>query len=103
MANMIVTEFLGPKRAGGQVPAAYGPLASQTVAIGGSSAATPNALSASTALIQVYAEADCNICIAAAPDASTGVIIPMGAGQCSYFTVDPTSAMKVAVIERTVS
>lgn len=102
MANIVVTEFLGTWSIG-QVQAAYGPLASQTVAIGGSTAATTNAMNGSTALIRVYAEADCNIVIAAAPNASTGIIIPMAAGQYDYFSVDPGSAMKVACIARTVS
>lgn len=102
MANIVVTELLGTRSAA-NIQAAYGPLASQTVAIGGSTAATTNAMNGSTALIRVYAEADCNIVIAAAPNASTGIIIPMAAGQYDYFSVDPGSAMKVACISRTVA
>ena len=102
MANIVVTEFLGTRSAG-QVQAAYVPLASQAVAIGGSTAATTNAMNGSTALIRVYAEADCNITIATAPNASTGIIIPMAAGQYDYFSIDPGSAMKVACISRTVA
>jgi len=102
MANIIVSEFLGTLRIG-QVQAANGPLASQTVAIGGASAATTNAMNGLTALIRVYAEADCNITIAAAPNAGTGIIIPLAAGQYDYFAVDPGTSMKVACIARTVA
>lgn len=102
MANIIVTEFSGTQ---GQVgmQAATTPIASQTVAIGGSSAATTNAFNAATSLIRVYAEADCNIAIAAAPNASTGIIIPLAAGQYDYFGVGINAAMKVACVSRTVA
>jgi len=102
MANIIVTEFRGTWSIG-QIQAAYGLLASQSVAIGGSTAATTNAMNASTVLIRVYAEADCNITIAAAPNASTGIVIPLAAGQYDYFTIDPGASMKVAVVSRTVA
>jgi len=102
MANIIVTEFLGTRSAG-QIQAAFGQIASQTVAIGDRTDATTNACNGSTALIRVYAEADCNIAIATAPNASTGIVIPLAAGQYDYFSVDPGSAMKVACIERTVA
>ena len=102
MANIIVTEFLSTMQAG-QIQAALRPIASQTVAIGGASAATSNACNGSTALIRVYAEADCNITIAAAPNAGTGIIIPLAAGQYDYFAVEPGTAMKVACIARTVA
>jgi hypothetical protein len=102
MANIVVTEFIGTLRAG-QTQAGYAPLASQSVAIGGSTAATTNPCNGSTALIRVYAEADCNIAIAAVPNASTGIIIPLAAGQYDYFAVEPGSAMKVACISRTVA
>jgi hypothetical protein len=104
MANVIITEFAGPVRSNGDIPAAYlPPLASQTVAIGGASAPTPNAFNNATSVIMIYAEADCNVVVAAAPNAGTGIIIPMGAGDRDYFTVMPGSAMKAAVIARTVS
>jgi len=102
MANIVVTEFRGTWSIG-QIQAAYGPLASQIVAIGATTAATTNAMNGSTVLIRVYAEADCNITIAAAPNASTGVIIPLAAGQYDYFAVEQGSAMKVACIARTVA
>jgi len=102
MANIIVTEFRGTWDVG-RVQAAYNPLASQTVAIGGSSAATTNAMNGLTVLLRVYAEADCNIAIAATPDAGTGIAIPLAAGQYDYFAVEPASAMKVACIARTVA
>jgi hypothetical protein len=102
MANLIVTEFIAAFRAG-ELQAGFSPVASQTVAIGGSTAATTNACNGSTGLIRVYAEADCNIAIAAAPNAGTGIIIPLAAGQYDYFAVDPGTAMKVAVISRTVA
>ncbi len=102
MANIIVTEFTGHQGQTG-IQAATLPLASQSVAIGGSTAATTNAFNAATSLIRVYAEAECNITIAASPNASTGVIIPLAAGQYDYFGVGLNSAMKVACIARTVS
>ena len=102
MANIIVTEFNGTSQ-DGRVQAAYFPLASQTVAIGGASAATTNACNAKTSAIRVYSEADCNIAIAASPNASSGIIIPLAAGQYDYFAVDPGTAMKVACIARTVA
>lgn len=102
MPNIVVTEFLGSSIFG-QIQAARGPLASQSVAIGGSTAATTNAMQSPTALIRVYAEADCNITIATAPNASTGIVIPLAAGQYDYFAVDQGSAMKVACISRTVA
>jgi len=102
MANIIVTEFRGTWDIG-RTQAAYYPLASQTVAIGATTAATTNAVNGLTALIRIYAEADCSVAIAAAPNASTGIIIPLAAGQYDYFAVEPGSAMKVACIERTVS
>lgn len=110
MANIIVTEFAGIQGQNGQqvheqsgIQAAIGPIASQAVAIGGSTAATANACNALTSLIRVYAEADCNITIAAAPNAGTGVVIPLAAGQYDYFGVSLGSSMKVAVISRTVA
>lgn len=102
MANIIVSEFLGTLRAG-QTQAGYGPIASQSVAIGGSTAETTNAMNGSTGLIRVYAEADCNITIATAPNAGTGIIIPLAAGQYDYFAVETGSQMKVACISRTVA
>lgn len=102
MANIVVTEFAGTQGQVG-IQAATTPIASQTVAIGGSSAATTNAFNAATSLIRVYAEADCNITIAAAPNASTGIIIPMAAGQYDYFGVGINASMKVACISRTVA
>lgn len=102
MANMIVTEFLGTSQ-DGRVQAAYLPLASQTVAIGATTAATTNALNARTGVILIYAEAACNVVIAAAPNAGTGIIIPFGAGDRDYFSVDPGTSMKVACISRTVA
>lgn len=102
MANLIVTEFRGTRNRG-EVQAAFVPLASQIVAIGGASAATTNGCGNSTTLVRVYAEADCNITIAAAPNAGTGIVIPLAAGQYDYFSVIPGEAMKVACIARTVS
>lgn len=102
MANIIVTEYRGTWSIG-QTQAAYGPLASQTVAIGGASAATTNAMNGSTGLVHVFAEADCNITIATAPNAGTGIIHPLAANHFDYFAVEPGSAMKVACIARTVS
>ena len=102
MANLIVTEFAGMHSQNG-IQAATTPIASQTVAIGGSTAATTNAFNAAASLIRVYAEADCNITIAASPNASTGIIIPLAAGQYDYFGVGLNSGMKVACIARTVA
>lgn len=102
MANIIITEFRGTWDLG-RTQAAYNPLASQTVAIGATTAATTNACKGLTTLVRVYAEADCNIAIASAPDAGTGILIPLAAGQYDYFAVEPASAMKVACISRTVA
>jgi len=102
MANVIITEFSGTALFG-DAQAARNPLAAQTVAIGATTAATTNACNAATGLLRIHAEATCNIVIAPAPNAGTGIIIPMGAGHTDYFNVDPGTAMKVAVIARTVS
>lgn len=102
MANIVVTEFLGTW-SNGVAQAAFGPLASQSVAIGATTAATTNALNGSTIIIRVYAEADCNIVIATAPNAGTGIIISLAAGQYDYFAVEAGSQMKVACIARTVA
>ena len=102
MANIIVTEFAGVHSQNG-IQAATGPIASQTVAIGGSTAATANACNAATSLLLIFAEADCNVVIAASPNASTGIIIPFAANQRDYIGIAAGSAMKVACISRTVA
>ena len=102
MPNVIITEYIGSFRSG-QTQAAFGPLASQTVAIGASNAVCTNAAHAGTGLLRIFAEADCNVTIAADPNAGTGIVIPLTAGQYDYFTVEPGTGMKVAVISRTVA
>lgn len=101
MANLIITEFIGTIRAG-QIQAPYGVLASQSVAIGGTTAAS-STVNKDAGLLRLFAEADCSAVIAADPDAGTGIIVPLTTNQYDYIAIEPGSSMKVAVITRTVA
>jgi len=99
MANLHITEFdrLAVSANNGPVVqiASMPPLAEQTVAIGGSSAAS-SAFNASTRFVCLTPKADCHIQIGAAPTATTS-LLPLTAGQAYYFGVTP--GHKVAVIQ----
>ena len=99
MANLHITEFdrLAVSANNGPVVqiASMPPLAEQTVAIGGSSAAS-SAFNASTRFVCLTPKADCHIQIGAAPTATTS-LLPLTAGQVYYFGVTP--GHKVAVIQ----
>lgn len=99
MANLHITEFdrLAVSANNGPVVqiASMPPLAEQTVAIGGSSAAS-SAFNASTRFVCLTPKADCHIQIGATPTATTS-LLPLTAGQVYYFGVTP--GHKVAVIQ----
>lgn len=102
MAVVYITEFASTGSASQElVPAAKLPaLASQVVAIGGASTAVTNAFQAGTTLIRVNADAPCSIAFGAAPTA-TATSMRMSGGATEYFVVDPSSALKIAVITNT--
>jgi hypothetical protein len=98
MATLYVSEFA---RIGGSSIAQIvsgKPLASQTVAIGGESAATSNAFGAGTAIIRVHTDAVCSVMIGSAPTA-VATAMRMAADQTEYFEVAPGD--KIAVISNT--
>ena len=101
MAVVYITEFAGTGSASQElVPAAKLPaLASQTVAIGGSSAVSA-AFQTGTTLVRVNADAPCSIAFGATPIA-TAASMRMSGGSTEYFVVDPSSALKIAVITNT--
>jgi hypothetical protein len=74
------------------------PVAEQTVAIGGASAACTNAFGTYTRLIRVHVDAICHIAIGAAPTATTSKK-RMAAGQTEYFAVN--GGWKIACITGT--
>ncbi len=99
MANLHITEFdrLAVSANNGPVVqiASMPPVAEQTVAIGGSSAAS-SAFNVATRFVCLTPKADCHIQIGAAPTATTS-LLPLTAGQAYYFGVTP--GHKVAVIQ----
>ena len=98
MATLYVSEYDGvaPGGSGGAAQVAPGkPLASQTVAIGGTSAAVTNAFSAGTKIIRVHTDAVCSIAVAATPTA-VATALRMAADSTEYFSVQPGD--KIAVI-----
>lgn len=68
----------------------------QTVAIGGASAAS-SAFAPNTTLVRLHTDAICSVLFGAAPTA-TAAKRRMAAGQTEYFAVPLSSTLKVAVI-----
>ena len=101
MAVVYITEFSGTGTASQDlVPAAKLPaIASQTVAIGAGSVQSV-ALQPGTTLVRINADAPCSIAFGAAPTA-TAASMRMSGGSTEYFVVDPSSALKIAVITNT--
>lgn len=109
MATLYITEFqaLGqaslPTYASGpngpSQAALQPPVAEQTVAIGGASAASA-AFNASTSLVRIHTDAICSVEFGTAPTATTSTA-RMVAGQTEYFGVVPGQSLKVAVITNT--
>lgn len=100
MATLYVSEFaaIAPGGSGGAAQVAGAPLASQTVAIGASSAATTNGFGNGTRLIRVHTDAICSIAIGPNPTA-VATAMRMAAGATEYFSVTPGE--KIAVITNT--
>jgi hypothetical protein len=94
MPNLIISEFAS-------LPSTR-LIASQTVAIGGTSAQSV-VLNERATHIRLFAEASCQVAIGADPDADTDPIIPLAAGQDFILQVHERSEFKVAVVERTVA
>lgn len=108
MANIVVTECVGIHNPNGQITQAASITGTgevhQVVAIGGTTAATSNALNANTTLIRVFAEAACYISVKASPNAETDTSLwPLDAGGEIWFNVPLSSGFKVACVSRTVS
>lgn len=101
MAVVYITEFSGTGSASQQmIPAAqWPPLASQTVAIGATSVQSA-AFNAGTTLVRINTDAPCSIAVGANPTA-TAALQRFSGGATEYFTVNPNSALKIAVITNT--
>jgi|SRR6185312_1444086 len=106
MATLYVTEFKALSAAAGgwgsQQFMPFGsqpPIAEQTVAIGGSSAAS-NAFNTATSYVRLHADAICSVEFGASPTA-TATTARMAAGQTEYFAVPGHAGFKVAVISNT--
>lgn len=101
MSTLYITEFADLSvsfvRGNMAQAAAQPPVAEQTEAIGGSSAAS-NAFNANTTLVRIHADSICSILFGTTPVATTANA-RMVAGQTEYFGVAP--GMKVAVIANT--
>lgn len=99
MAKVYITEHTRPTiYQGGLLPVAYmPPLATQTVAIGGSTTQS-SAFNAKTVMIAVHTDAICSIEIGSNPIA-TANSKRMAANTTEYFEVTP--AHKIAVITNT--
>lgn len=99
MAVLYITEYAGlmpsPVGGQGQVPMEP-PLAEQTVAIGGSTAAS-NAFNSQTRLIRLHTNSICSVEVGTAPTAST-TTGRMAANQTEYRGVPLGLSYKVAVI-----
>lgn len=97
MAVLYVTEFAdtGPNATFPALPAT----AAQTVAIGGSSAAS-SAFQSNTKLVQLDADAICSVAFGTSPTA-TATTQRMAAGATKLFFVPMGAAYKVAVITNT--
>jgi hypothetical protein len=100
MATLYVAEYAtgGFAQVGGAVvqTSHEPPLAEQTVAIGGSSAAS-SAFNAATTLVRLHCDAICSVLFGANPTAAT-TNQRLAANQTEYKTVPRGQAYKVAVI-----
>lgn len=99
MATLYVTEYanLGVSPGGGSAPVvAEPPIAEQTVAIGGSSAAS-SAFANNTNFIRLHTDAICSVIFGTAPTA-TAAKRRMAANQTEYVQVPVNKLYKVAVI-----
>ena len=99
MAVLYIAEFsqLMPTPGGtGQAPRTP-PIAEQTVAIGGASAAS-GAFNTATNFVRVHTDAICSIAFGASPVATTAQM-RLAAGQTEYFGVN--AGDKIAVISNT--
>lgn len=96
MAVLFITEFskLGVIDGKTSAIAMAPPIAEQTVAIGGSSAASA-AFDAATRYVRLHTDAICSVAFGASPTA-TATKMRLAAGQTEYFAVPPGG--KVAVI-----
>lgn len=77
------------------------PSTTQTVTIGGTSAATANALSKNTVVIRVLATTACFIKIGTGTPTATASDIPIPANVPEYFRVNGYETIKVAGIQLT--
>ena len=101
MATLYVCEYaaLATPHSGGNIQVAQEPpLAEQTVAIGGASAALPNAFNINTKFIRVATDSICSIAIGPSPTATTSKK-RMAANQTEYFGVQ--GGWNIAVISNT--
>lgn len=102
MATLYVTEFAAQGRdARGYVApvALEPPVANQTVAISGVSAAS-NAFAANTGLVRIHTDTTCSIAFGTAPTATTSTR-RLPANATEYFAVPVGQSYKVAVITNT--
>ncbi len=100
MAKVYITEHTKPSIFSGQLlpVVRMPPLATQTVAIGGSTAPS-NAFNAKTFMVAIHTDAICSIEFSATPGAATAATANskrMAAGTTEYFEVAPGD--KVSVI-----
>ena len=103
MANICVTQFVGAMPGHGDgyvIPVCKDPLASEEIAIGGTSLQS-DPFDAECTLIRVFAEADCYVAIGLGPDAEDSPRMAMAAGTTDHFGVQAGHC--IAVVERTVS
>lgn len=109
MATLYITEFAdlafattpaashAPRELGQAAQQAPGPVAEQTVAIGGSSTQS-NAFNAATTLVRIHTDSVCSILFGNSPTVTTSSA-RLASGQTEYFGVYPGT--KVAVISNT--
>lgn len=102
MATLYITEFVaqGIDPNARSIPITMQPAnAEQTVAIGGSSAAS-SAFQNNTQIVRLHSDAICSVEFGTSPTATTSKA-RMAANQTEYFTIPANTAYKVAVISNT--
>lgn len=97
MPTLYVSEF-GDLAMGRAQAGSLPPLASQTVAIGGTSAASTNAFGPNTRMIRVHTDAICSVAVGPTPTA-VATAMRMSADSTEFFGVTPGD--KIAVISNT--